>query len=153
VHLNPHVWEPVHRLLADVPNVTLAPPLDYLSLTQLLKHAYLALTDSGGIQEEAPGLGVPVLLLREVTERPEAVEAGTVRVVGTRRERIVRETLRLLDDAEAHGQMVRAVNPYGDGQAARRIVASLLDEPFEPFAAFVPSATAGAPAAALRVAP
>ena len=87
------------------------------------------MTDSGGIQEEAPGLGVPVLVLREVTERPEAVEAGTVRVVGTDRERIVAEAVRLLEDAGAYEQMARAVNPYGDGHAAERIVAALLAYP------------------------
>src|SRR5204863_7169005 len=98
VHLNPKVWEPVHRLLGDVPHVTLLPPLDYLPLVHLLRRAHLVLTDSGGIQEEAPGLGVPVLVLRELTERPEAVEAGTVRMVGTDRQRIVAEAERLLTD-------------------------------------------------------
>jgi UDP-N-acetylglucosamine 2-epimerase (non-hydrolysing) len=126
VHLNPNVWEPVHRLLNHVPNITLTSPLDYLSLVQLMKRAYLVLTDSGGIQEEAPGLGVPVLVLRQVTERPEAVEAGTVRVVGTERERIVSEAVRLLEDAHAYRQMAQAVNPYGDGHAAERIVSAIL---------------------------
>jgi UDP-N-acetylglucosamine 2-epimerase (non-hydrolysing) len=134
VHLNPNVWDPVHRLLGDVPNVTLTPPLDYLPLVHLMKRAYLVLTDSGGIQEEAPGLGVPVLVLREVTERPEAVAAGTVRVVGTDRERIVAQATRLLDDAAERERMARAVNPYGDGRASRRIVASLLGEQVTPFA-------------------
>jgi len=133
VHLNPNVWDPAHRLLGDVPNITLTPPLEYLPLVHLMKRATLVLTDSGGIQEEAPGLGVPVLVLREVTERPEAVEAGTVRVVGTDRERIVAEASRLLDDPEEHQRMARAVNPYGDGRASQRIVAALLDEPVEPF--------------------
>lgn len=126
VHLNPNIWEPVHRLLGDVPGITLTPPLDYLSLVHLMKHSYLVLTDSGGIQEEAPGLGVPVLVLREVTERPEAVEAGTVRVVGTDRERIVAEVIRLVEDPIAYQQMARAVNPYGDGHAAERIVDALM---------------------------
>jgi UDP-N-acetylglucosamine 2-epimerase (non-hydrolysing) len=126
VHLNPNVWEPVHRLLDGVPNITLTPPLDYLPLVHLMKRSYLVLTDSGGIQEEAPGLGVPVLVLREVTERPEAVEAGTVRVVGTDRERIVAEAVRLLEDADAYTQMAHAVNPYGDGHAAERIVDALI---------------------------
>lgn len=126
VHLNPNVWEPVHRLLGDVPNITLTLPLDYLPLVHLMKRSYLVLTDSGGIQEEAPGLGVPVLVLREVTERPEAVEAGTVRVVGTDRERIVAEAMQLLEDDDAYEQMAQAVNPYGDGHAAERIVAALL---------------------------
>ena len=134
VHLNPNVWDPVHRLLGDVPHVTLTPPLDYLPLVHLMKRAYLVLTDSGGIQEEAPGLGVPVLVLREVTERPEAVAAGTVRVVGTGRERIVTEAARLLDDPTERDRMARAVNPYGDGRAGRRIVASLLGEDVAPFA-------------------
>lgn len=133
VHLNPNVWEPVHRLLGDVSNITLTPPLDYLPLVHLMKQSYLVLTDSGGIQEEAPGLGKPVLVLREVTERPEAVEAGTVRVVGTGRERIVEEAVRLLEDSNAYGQMARAVNPYGDGKASQRIVAALLGKPVEPF--------------------
>jgi UDP-N-acetylglucosamine 2-epimerase (non-hydrolysing) len=133
VHLNPNVWVPVHRLLGDVPNITLTPPLDYLPLVHLMKRGHLILTDSGGIQEEAPGLGVPVLVLREVTERPEAVEAGAVRVVGTDRERIVTEACRLLDHPAAHERMARAVNPYGDGRASQRIVAALLGEPMEPF--------------------
>lgn len=133
VHLNLNVWEPVHRLLGDVPNITLLPPLDYLPLVHLMQHAHLVLTDSGGIQEEAPGLGVPVLVLREVTERPEAVEAGTVQVVGTHRHRIVAEAIRLMDDPAAHERMARAVNPYGDGRASQRIVAALLGEPVEPF--------------------
>jgi UDP-N-acetylglucosamine 2-epimerase (non-hydrolysing) len=133
VHLNPNVWEPVHRLLGDVPNIILIPPVDYLSMVHLMKRAYLILTDSGGIQEEAPGLGKPVLVLREVTERPEAVEAGTVRLVGTGRQRIVAETVRLLEDEAAYLQMAQAVNPYGDGQAGRRIAAALLGEPVEPW--------------------
>ncbi len=125
VHRNPNVWEPVHRLLGDAPNVSLTPPLDYLPLVHALKRAYLVLTDSGGLQEEAPALGIPVLVLREVTERPEAVQAGTVRLVGTERTRIVAEATRLLDDPAAYAQMSRAVNPYGDGHAAQRIVAAL----------------------------
>lgn len=133
VHLNPNVWEPVHRLLGDMPNIILTPPLDYLSLVHLMKRSYLILTDSGGIQEEAPALGKPVLVLREVTERPEAVEAGTVRIVGTNRERVVAETVKLLEDETAYRRMSQAVNPYGDGQAARRIVAALLGEHVEPF--------------------
>ena len=126
VHLNPNVQEPAYRLLRDAPNITLLPPLDYLPMVQLMKRAYLVLTDSGGIQEEAPGLGKPVLVLREVTERPEAVEAGTVKVVGTDRARIVAETVRLLDDRAEYARMAHAVNPYGDGHAAERIVEALL---------------------------
>jgi UDP-N-acetylglucosamine 2-epimerase (non-hydrolysing) len=126
VHLNPQVREPVHRLLGDVRNISLLPPLDYLPLVQLMKRAYMVLTDSGGIQEEAPGLAKPVLVLREKTERPEAVEAGTVWLVGTDRNRIVSDSSRLLEDNEVYIQMAQAVNPYGDGQAARRIVNCLL---------------------------
>ncbi len=133
VHLNPNVWEPVHRLLGDVPNIALMPPIDYVQMVHLMKRAYLVITDSGGIQEEAPGLGVPVLVLRDVTERPEAVAAGTARLVGTDRDRILAETTRLLEDAEAYEQMVRAVNPYGDGNAAERIVGALLNETVQPF--------------------
>jgi UDP-N-acetylglucosamine 2-epimerase (non-hydrolysing) len=126
VHLNPKVQEPVYRLLDGVPNITLLPPLDYLPMVHLMKRSTLVLTDSGGLQEEAPGLGVPVLVLREVTERPEGIEAGTVRLVGTDRERIVNEARRLLDDPDAHAEMARAVNPYGDGCAAERIVKAIL---------------------------
>jgi UDP-N-acetylglucosamine 2-epimerase (non-hydrolysing) len=126
VHLNPNVQEPARHILGNVSNITLLEPLDYVPLIYLMKHATLVLTDSGGIQEEAPGLGKPVLVLREVTERPEAVEAGTVRLVGTERQQIVAETRRLLDDREAYQLMAQAVNPYGDGYAAGRIVKALL---------------------------
>lgn len=126
VHLNPNVREPVYRLLKDVPSVFLLPPLDYLPLVALLKRAKIVLTDSGGLQEEAPGLGVPVLVMREVTERPEGLTAGTARLVGTATARIVAEARRLLDDSEAYDHMARAVNPYGDGRAAERIVAAML---------------------------
>jgi UDP-N-acetylglucosamine 2-epimerase (non-hydrolysing) len=127
VHLNPNVQEPVYRLLGEVENISLLPPLDYLPLVHLMKRATLLLTDSGGLQEEAPGLGVPVLVLRAVTERPEGVQAGTVRLVGTDTQRIIGETRRLLDDPQAHAEMAQAVNPYGDGHAAERIVRALLD--------------------------
>lgn len=127
VHLNPNVQEPVYRLLGEVKNISLLPPMDYLPLVHLMKRAALLLTDSGGLQEEAPGLGVPVLVLRAVTERPEGVEAGTVRLVGTDTQRIIAETRRLLDDPQAHAEMAQAVNPYGDGHAAERIVRALLD--------------------------
>lgn len=133
VHLNPNVWKPVHATLDGVPNVTLTRPLDYETFVGLMDRAYLVLTDSGGIQEEAPGLGKPVLVLREVTERPEAVAAGTAKVVGTSYRRIVEETAVLLDDGEAYERMARAVNPYGDGRASQRIVAALLGQPVEPF--------------------
>jgi UDP-N-acetylglucosamine 2-epimerase (non-hydrolysing) len=126
VHLNPNVQEPVYRLLKGVPNITLLPPLDYLPMMTLVKRARLMLTDSGGLQEEAPGLGVPVLVMREVTERPEGITAGTVRLVGTDTDRILAEARRLLDDPAAHTAMARAVNPYGDGHAAERIADALL---------------------------
>lgn len=126
VHLNPHVQEPVHRLLSDLPNIILLDPLDYLPMVHLMKRSTLVLTDSGGLQEEAPGLGVPVLVMREVTERPEGVEAGTVKLVGTDMDRIISETRRLLDDPQAHAVMAQAVNPYGDGHAAERIVEAVL---------------------------
>jgi len=133
VHKNPNVWQPVHRLLGDVSNITLTPPLDYLPLVYLMRRCYLVLTDSGGIQEEAPAMGKPVLVLRQVTERPEAVEAGTVQLVGTDRERIVTISASLLDDETEYSRMARTVNPYGDGQAAQRIVKALLGEPVEPW--------------------
>lgn len=129
VHLNPNVRRPVNELLSDASNVTLLEPLDYLSLVQLMKRATLILTDSGGIQEEAPSLGVPVLVMRETTERPEGVEAGVVRLVGTRRETIVREAARLLSDAAAHRAMASGANPYGDGLAAQRLTRALLARP------------------------
>jgi UDP-N-acetylglucosamine 2-epimerase (non-hydrolysing) len=127
VHLNPNVYGPAHRALGEIPNITLLEPLDYLPMVHLMKEAHLALTDSGGIQEEAPGVGTPVLVLRRVTERPEAVEAGTARLVGTDPERILTETRRLLDDEEAYTEMARAINPFGDGHASERIVQALLD--------------------------
>jgi len=126
VHLNPHVWEAAHRLLGKVPGVTLVGPLEYLPLVHLLKRSYLVLTDSGGLQEEAPSLGKPVLILRNTTERLEGVEAGTAILVGSVCQRIVDATARLLDDARAYEHMARAVNPFGDGQAAKRIVGALM---------------------------
>ena len=126
VHLNPKVQEPVYRLLDDISNITLLPPLDYLPLVHILKHSTLVLTDSGGLQEEAPGLGVPVLVLRDVTERPEGVDAGTVRLVGADREKIVSTARLLLDNDKEYQRMARAVNPYGDGQASARILKALL---------------------------
>jgi UDP-N-acetylglucosamine 2-epimerase (non-hydrolysing) len=130
VHLNPNVQEPVYQLLSDVSNITLLPPLDYLPLVNLMKRCYLILTDSGGIQEEAPSLGKPVLVLREQTERPEGVQAGTVKVVGTDQARIVTETARLLEDDTEYKSMAQAINPYGDGMAAMRIVSTLLGRPW-----------------------
>jgi UDP-N-acetylglucosamine 2-epimerase (non-hydrolysing) len=126
VHPNPNVDEPVHRFLKDEPHITLLPPLDYLPLVHLMKRATLILTDSGGIQEEAPAFGVPVLVLREVTERPEGIQAGTLKLVGTDRTQIVTEAARLLDDDQAYARMAKAANPFGDGHAAERIVAALL---------------------------
>jgi len=126
VHLNPSVREPVQRILGGVPGIALISPLDYLPLVHLMKRAHLVLTDSGGIQEEAPSLGKPVLVLREVTERPEAVEAGTVKVVGADRGRLVDETARLIEDPAAYAAMARAVSPYGGGHASERIVNWLL---------------------------
>ncbi|HNA88338.1 MAG TPA: UDP-N-acetylglucosamine 2-epimerase (non-hydrolyzing) [Anaerolineales bacterium] len=125
VHLNPNVQGVVKERLGNIANITLLPPLDYLPLVQLLKRATLVLTDSGGLQEEAPGLGVPVLVLREVTERPEGVQAGTVKLVGTDREKIVSTARLLLDNPEEHQKMAKAANPYGDGHAAERIVRAL----------------------------
>lgn len=126
VHLNPNIQGPVNRLLKNVPYVTLLPPLDYLPLVHLMKHAALILTDSGGIQEEAPAFGIPVLVMRETTERPEGVEAGTLKLVGTDTTRIVQEASSLLDDPSAYAEMAKAANPYGDGHAAERIVEALL---------------------------
>ena len=111
--------------LSQIRNVTLLEPLEYLPLVQLMKHSYLVITDSGGIQEEAPGLGKPVLVLRAVTERPEGVAAGTVKLVGTEQETIVRETARLLTEPDEYERMAHAINPYGDGQASARIVERL----------------------------
>jgi UDP-N-acetylglucosamine 2-epimerase (non-hydrolysing) len=127
VHLNPNVQEPVYRLLSGIPNLTLTPPLDYLPLVHLLKCATLVLTDSGGIQEEAPAFGIPTLVLRQVTERPEGVEAGVLQLVGTDTEQIVTSARRLLDDPIAYQAMAHAANPFGDGHAAERIVQALLD--------------------------
>ena len=118
VHLNPNIQEPVYGLLGEIPNITLLPPIDYLPLVHLMKRSYLVLTDSGGIQEEAPGLGKPVLVLREVTEQPEAVTAGTVKLVGTDRKTIVTEKSNLLENPAEYKHMSKAVNPYGNGQAA-----------------------------------
>jgi UDP-N-acetylglucosamine 2-epimerase (non-hydrolysing) len=126
VHLNPNVQEPVRRLLGGRDNLFLINPQDYFPFVYLMNRASLIITDSGGIQEEAPALGKPVLVTRDTTERPEAVDAGTVRLVGTDRTRIVAEAARLLDDEAYYQSMARAHNPYGDGRAAERIVARLL---------------------------
>jgi len=128
VHLNPNVRQPVQDILAarGLSNVHLIEPVDYLPFVYLMNRSHLIITDSGGVQEEAPSLGKPVLVMRETTERPEAVAAGTVKLVGTSREAIVRECERLLTDADAYQTMSRAHNPYGDGQAVARIVKTLL---------------------------
>jgi UDP-N-acetylglucosamine 2-epimerase (non-hydrolysing) len=122
IHMNPRVRDAVSPLLGDEPRIQLIEPVSYAELVRLMKRSFIVLTDSGGIQEEAPVLGKPVLVLREVTERPEAVTAGTVRIVGTDRALIVAETERLLHDEAAYSAMARAVSPYGDGAAAERIV-------------------------------
>jgi UDP-N-acetylglucosamine 2-epimerase (non-hydrolysing) len=133
VHLNPNVQGPVYELLSGVPGVTLIDPVDYLTLVHLMRHAHLILTDSGGIQEEAPSLGKPVLVMRLKTERAEAVEVGVVEMVGTATATIIARVTRLLEDEDAYRAMTSPVNPYGDGRAAGRIVASLLGEPVEAF--------------------
>lgn len=125
VHLNPAVQQPVRELLGDHPRILLTAPLEYLPFVDLMRRAYLILTDSGGLQEEAPSLGVPVLVMRETTERPEAVAAGTARLVGTDRATIVAVAGELLTDPAAHQRMRAVRNPFGDGHAAARIVAHL----------------------------
>lgn len=127
VHLNPNVQEPAYAMLADHPQISLIPPLDYVSLIHLIRRATLILTDSGGIQEEAPTFGKPVLVLREVTERPEAVQAGCARIVGTDRHAIVATALQLLTDRTAYERMAHVANPFGDGHASERIVRVLRD--------------------------
>lgn len=127
VHLNPNVQEPVQRILGDCTSVHLIEPQDYLPFVWLMDCSYLIITDSGGVQEEAPSLGRPVLVMRDTTERPEAVESGTVKLVGTNRRRIVSETSALLTNAEEYSTMSMANNPYGDGKAAQRIVEYLTD--------------------------
>ena len=122
VHLNPNVQEPVKRLLGGLNNVHLIKPLGYEPFVYLMQQAYLVLTDSGGVQEEAPGLGKPVLVMRDTTERPEAIEAGTVKLVGTDAALIVSEVQKLLDDTQIYQRMSAAHNPYGDGKASKRIV-------------------------------
>ena len=118
VHMNPSVHQPVNEILSDLVNVSLIEPLDYLSLVNLMKRSQLILTDSGGIQEEAPSLGVPVLVMRDATERPEGIDAGVAKLVGTDVKRIVEETELLIRNPKAHAVMASAVNPYGDGHAS-----------------------------------
>ena len=123
VHLNPKVQKPVYEALSDAKNVKLIPPLAYPAFVWLMNKAEMVITDSGGVQEEAPSLGKPVLVMRDTTERPEAVKAGTVILVGTNKEKIVNETLNLLNDEELYRKMSKLHNPYGDGRACERIVA------------------------------
>jgi UDP-N-acetylglucosamine 2-epimerase (non-hydrolysing) len=133
VHLNPNVRDVVQNALGGQANVHLIAPVDYIDFVWLMRRAYLILTDSGGVQEEAPSLGKPVLVLRDVTERPEAIAAGTVCLVGTSRERIVTEASRLLDDSAIYAGFCRSANPYGDGRACSRIVDALCERPFTQF--------------------
>ncbi|MDX3773787.1 UDP-N-acetylglucosamine 2-epimerase (non-hydrolyzing) [Chromatiaceae bacterium AAb-1] len=129
VHLNPNVREPVFRLLSDAPNVHLIEPQDYLPFVYLMSRSYLVLTDSGGIQEEAPSLGKPVLVMRDTTERPEAVTAGTVKLVGTDKDKIISEVSRLMTEQAYYESMSFAHNPYGDGKACQRIIAVIKKQP------------------------
>lgn len=131
VHLNPNVKEPVHRILDGLTQIHLVDPLDYLPFVYLMKRSDIIITDSGGVQEEAPSLGKPVIVTRDITERPEAVLAGTVKLVGTDKEKIIAETSCLLNDRAAYEKMGRVHNPYGDGRASKRIVA-FLAEMFKP---------------------
>ncbi|WP_444922765.1 non-hydrolyzing UDP-N-acetylglucosamine 2-epimerase [Microbulbifer sp. DLAB2-AF] len=128
VHLNPNVQEPVGRILSGLSNVLLIEPLEYLPFIYLMSHSFLILTDSGGIQEEAPSLGKPVLVMRDTTERPEAVSAGTVKLVGTNSHSIMSEVMKLIDDNELYRRMSEAHNPYGDGKACSRIVSLILND-------------------------
>ena len=133
VHLNPNVRKPVYEILSGIPNISLIEPVNYEELVGLMSKAYLIMTDSGGIQEEAPSLHKPVLVLRDVTERPEAIEAGAAKLIGTDADRIYSETMRLIEESESYYHMSNAINPYGDGQAGHRIVQFLLGQPIEGF--------------------
>jgi UDP-N-acetylglucosamine 2-epimerase (non-hydrolysing) len=135
VHHNPHVRDPARLILARIPNVELHDPFDYPKLLRYLKRARIVLTDSGGIQEEAPAFGTPVLILREKTERPEGIEAGIARLIGVEPEAIIAAATEVLTDTAVYQSMATATNPYGDGQAAARIAAVLAGERFEPFEA------------------
>ena len=127
VHLNPNIRQPIRKLLGNIPNIHLLEPLPYSLFVSLMKRSYMILTDSGGIQEEAPALGKPVLVLRETTERTEALDAGTIKLVGRKRNDIVTEINLLLDDDNLYKRFARAINPYGDGKAAAKIVNHLFD--------------------------
>jgi UDP-N-acetylglucosamine 2-epimerase (non-hydrolysing) len=128
MHLNPNVREPVNRILSKIDNIILIEPQDYLPFVFLMDKAHIIITDSGGVQEEAPSLGKPVLVMRDTTERPEAIEAGTIKLVGTNSNKIVEQTLELLDDHALYRKMSSAHNPYGDGEACRRIVEKLKED-------------------------
>jgi len=130
VHLNPNVKRPVKEILSNIENIFLIEPLEYLEFVYLMSKSYLILTDSGGIQEEAPSLAKPVLVMRDTTERPEALEAGTVKLVGTDKDKIVNEVSRLIENKSEYDKMSKAINPYGDGKASKRIV-KFLKEKFE----------------------
>jgi UDP-N-acetylglucosamine 2-epimerase (non-hydrolysing) len=125
VHLNPNITKPVYDILGDVKRIHLVPPLDYLDFINLMKKSYIVLTDSGGLQEEAPALGKPVLVSRIITERPEGIKTGTVKIVGVKKEIIIREVSALLKDRKKYLRMSTAVNPYGDGKAGRRIIEAI----------------------------
>ncbi len=127
VHLNPNVQKPVYEQLGNITNITLLPPMDYLPMVHLMQNAALVLTDSGGIQEEATGLGKPTLVMRATTERPEGVDAGVLKLVGTDTDTIVTEAKNLLDHPDAYQKMAQAANPFGDGYAAEKIVRAILD--------------------------
>jgi len=127
VHLNPNVRKPVNDLLSDISNIKIVEPFEYEEFIYLMSKSYLILTDSGGIQEEAPSLGKPVLVMRDKTERPEAIEAGTVKLVGSDKDKIVKEVQRLLDNHEDYQKMCKAINPYGDGKTSKRIIEILKD--------------------------
>tara|TARA_B100000405_G_scaffold2982_1_gene2524 strand:+ start:2240 stop:3370 length:1131 start_codon:yes stop_codon:yes gene_type:complete len=127
VHLNPNVRKPVNDLLSDISNIKIVEPFEYEEFIYLMSKSYLILTDSGGIQEEAPSLGKPVLVMRNKTERPEAIEAGTVKLVGSDKDKIVKEVQKLLDNYEEYQKMCKAINPYGDGKTSKRIIEILKD--------------------------
>jgi len=131
VHLNPNVRKTVYELLSGIPNISLIEPADYENLVALMSNAYLIMTDSGGIQEEAPSLHKPVLVLRDVTERPEAIDAGAAKLIGTDADRIYAEAVRLIEEPKSYSQMSTAGSPYGDGQASKRIVQFLLGQPID----------------------
>jgi len=131
VHLNPNVRKTVYEILSGIPNISLIEPVDYENLVALMSNAYLIMTDSGGIQEEAPSLHKPVLVLRDVTERPEAIEAGAAKLIGTDADRIYAEAVRLIEEPQSYSQMSTAGSPYGDGQASKRIVQFLLGQPID----------------------